>query len=335
MKKYLLSFVFMLLPICLIAGSGDVNGDGKVNVTDIVELLNYLNGKPTKNYNASEADANNDGVVDKNDVKAIANIISSGNFSAVSYDIPLEQLNGWDDGMFFMSENSLVDNFYIVYKTNQEEDQEAVTICLNSANNEDTKRSVIFNFNKEGTLQDIILSGILFKAFSFTEEMFFVAYNNDGEILGSFSVPCDNIDLNTEYSLTRASRPRNRSIFRNSKGKISIPKIKEFAKKASPIAKKSIGAIQTAIKLDEGKYGDILLSFVVGGLVGLVDLPVLAAIIAEQGIEALLKYIYDAHREVFLGNAGIEITSIKRTSKTSITVEGKISNISSIPTIRI
>lgn len=334
MKKLLAILVACLMPICLIAGSGDVNGDGKIDVADIVELLNHLNGNPTKNYQATEADANNDGVVDKNDVKAIADIISSGNLSAVSYDIPIEQLNGWDDGVFFMSENSL-ENFYIVYKTNQEEDQEAVTICLNSANNEDAKRSVIFNFNKEGTLQDIILSGILFKAFSFTEEMFFVAYNNGGEILGSFSVPCDNIDLNTEYSLTRASRPRNRSVFRNSKGKISIPKIKEFAKKATPIVEKSTEAIQTAINLDEGKYGEILLSFVVGGLVGLVDLPGLAAIIAEQGIEALLKYLYDLHRKKFLGNAEIEITSIKRTSKTTITVEGKISGISSIPKTRI
>ena len=99
--------------------------------------------------------------------------------------------------------------------------------------------------------------------------------------------------------------------------------------------KNSTDAIQTAINLNEGKYGDILLSFVVGGLVSLVDLPILASIIAEQGIEALLKYIYDLHREELLGNAGIEITSIKRTSKTSITVEGKITNISSIPTTRI
>lgn len=334
MKKLLAILVVCLMPICLIAGSVDVNGDGKVNVADIVELLNHLNGKPTKNYNASEADANNDGVVDKNDIKAIADIISSSNLSAVSYDIPIEQLNGWDDGVFFVSENSL-ENFYLVYKTYQEEDQEAVTICLNSANNEEAKRSVIFNFNKEGTLQDIILSGILFKAFSFTDEMYFVAYNNDGEILGSFSVPCDNIELNTENSLTRASRPRNRSIFRNSNGKISIPKIKEFAKKANPIAKFSIDAAQTVIRLDEGKYGDILLSLVVGGLVGLADWPFFAAIIAEQGVEALLKYIYDLHRKDFLGNAGIEITSIKRTSKTAVTVEGKISNISSIPTTRI
>ena len=52
-----------------------MNGDGKVNVADIVELLNHLNGKATKNYQASEADVNNDGNVDLEDVDAIANRI--------------------------------------------------------------------------------------------------------------------------------------------------------------------------------------------------------------------------------------------------------------------
>lgn len=65
------------MPICLIAGSGDVNGDGNVNAADIVELLNHLNGKPTKNFNASEADVNNDGVVDENDVAALSYTILS------------------------------------------------------------------------------------------------------------------------------------------------------------------------------------------------------------------------------------------------------------------
>ena len=79
MKKLLAFLVACLMPICLLAGSGDVNGDGKVNVADIVELLNHLNGNPTKNFNASEADANNDGVIDKNDVVAIADIVYARN----------------------------------------------------------------------------------------------------------------------------------------------------------------------------------------------------------------------------------------------------------------
>lgn len=75
MKKLMAILVACLMPICLIAGSGDVNGDGKVNVADIVELLNHLKGYPTKSYNASEADANNDGKVDFMDVSSIADIV--------------------------------------------------------------------------------------------------------------------------------------------------------------------------------------------------------------------------------------------------------------------
>ena len=77
MKKLLAILVACLMPICLIAGSGDVNGDGNFNAADIVELLNHLNGKPTKNFNVSEADVNNDGVVDENDVAALSYTILS------------------------------------------------------------------------------------------------------------------------------------------------------------------------------------------------------------------------------------------------------------------
>ena len=77
LKKLLAILVACLMPICLIAGSGDVNGDGNFNAADIVELLNHLNGKPTKNFNVSEADVNNDGVVDENDVAALSYTILS------------------------------------------------------------------------------------------------------------------------------------------------------------------------------------------------------------------------------------------------------------------
>ncbi|MBR1546202.1 MAG: dockerin type I repeat-containing protein [Prevotella sp.] len=76
MKRKLLTFALMILvTLGLYAGSGDVNGDGKINVADIVELVNYLNGKPTNALNLAEADVNNDGIVNLADVDAIANII--------------------------------------------------------------------------------------------------------------------------------------------------------------------------------------------------------------------------------------------------------------------
>ena len=53
--------------------SGDVNGDGKANVADIVEALNLIKAGTYK----KEADLNNDGKVDSSDVDAIAKVIIS------------------------------------------------------------------------------------------------------------------------------------------------------------------------------------------------------------------------------------------------------------------
>ena len=54
---------------------GDVNGDGKVNAADIVELINVVNGKPSGAYNAQAADINGDGEVTADDVDGIVDII--------------------------------------------------------------------------------------------------------------------------------------------------------------------------------------------------------------------------------------------------------------------
>jgi len=72
MKKMLFALVLaVLLPIGLLAGSGDVNGDGKINVADIVQIISYLQGDQPEEFNLDEADVNNDGNIDVNDLTAI------------------------------------------------------------------------------------------------------------------------------------------------------------------------------------------------------------------------------------------------------------------------
>lgn len=56
---------------------GDANGDGKVNATDIVEMVNAMNGHPSAKYNAQNADIDGNGVVNQIDIDAIVNIIMS------------------------------------------------------------------------------------------------------------------------------------------------------------------------------------------------------------------------------------------------------------------
>jgi hypothetical protein len=57
---------------------GDANGDGKVDANDIVEIVNYMMGKPSANFYLKAADANKDGKVDVADIIQIANTILAG-----------------------------------------------------------------------------------------------------------------------------------------------------------------------------------------------------------------------------------------------------------------
>ena len=52
---------------------GDANGDGIVNATDIVEIVNFIMGHPSDKFNEDAADANEDGVVNAADMVVIVN----------------------------------------------------------------------------------------------------------------------------------------------------------------------------------------------------------------------------------------------------------------------
>lgn len=54
---------------------GDANSDNKVNVADIVEILNFKKGAPSEHFNEANADVNADGDVDDEDIKAIENYL--------------------------------------------------------------------------------------------------------------------------------------------------------------------------------------------------------------------------------------------------------------------
>ncbi len=56
---------------------GDANGDGVVNVTDIVEIVNAILGHPSAKFNEEAADVNVDGQVNVTDIVSVVNIILS------------------------------------------------------------------------------------------------------------------------------------------------------------------------------------------------------------------------------------------------------------------
>ena len=63
---------------------GDANGDGEVNVSDIVEIVNYIMGKPSANFVQAAADLNGDGEVNVTDIVKVVSIIMSTNGNEAS-----------------------------------------------------------------------------------------------------------------------------------------------------------------------------------------------------------------------------------------------------------
>lgn len=60
---------------------GDANGDGEVNVSDIVEIVNYIMNKPSDKFVFAAADVNEDGEVNVTDIVKVVSIIMSANSS--------------------------------------------------------------------------------------------------------------------------------------------------------------------------------------------------------------------------------------------------------------
>jgi len=58
--------------------SGDTNGDGLVNVTDIVVTVNYIMEKPSPDFNKEAADLNGDGEINVTDIVMMVSIIMNG-----------------------------------------------------------------------------------------------------------------------------------------------------------------------------------------------------------------------------------------------------------------
>ena len=58
---------------------GDANGDGSIDVTDIVSIANAILGRPSSSFDAAAADVNGDGSIDVTDIVVIANMILRGN----------------------------------------------------------------------------------------------------------------------------------------------------------------------------------------------------------------------------------------------------------------
>lgn len=69
---------------------GDVNLDGKVNITDVLLMLNDIIGQEASGYVKEQADLNGDSVVTITDVMMVVNIIVSANDNTDDGTPPVE-----------------------------------------------------------------------------------------------------------------------------------------------------------------------------------------------------------------------------------------------------
>lgn len=79
-KKAVVLSLFALLSIVTVAKEsiGDVNGDGKVNLTDITSVVSYILGNDTSELNINLADVNKDGKINISDVTCLVNNVLYG-----------------------------------------------------------------------------------------------------------------------------------------------------------------------------------------------------------------------------------------------------------------
>lgn len=232
------------------------------------------------------------------------------------YQIAECSLSGWDEGFFYSNEDGSICSHYIASSTDSINGD--IIVCLNQTDNTDVNKSLIFHFSKEGDVLGVLLPGYRLDAQSYEEKVVFIAYDVQGKAQGTFSVPYIKVDT-LAMSMTR-------SPFFNSKGKFSVSKTLKFAE----FGEKVTNVLGNVYNLSEGNYGDVVADFLLGNMTGAVK-SFFGRIIAPLTIKEILEWHYEETKQGFMGNADIQISSVKRTSKTSITVEGKISNISSIP----
>ena len=76
--------------------SGDINGDGEVNVSDVTALVNQILG--TAQFDSATCDVNADGSIDVSDVTTLVNIILG------TYEDPSQKLAGADISLLYRYE---------------------------------------------------------------------------------------------------------------------------------------------------------------------------------------------------------------------------------------
>ena len=78
---------------------GDINGDGKRNVSDIMLIVNYILGNAGDDFNTVLGDLNDDGTVNVSDIMVLVNIILGAPYDDPDNpSLPTDDPGGGDPG---------------------------------------------------------------------------------------------------------------------------------------------------------------------------------------------------------------------------------------------
>ena len=233
------------------------------------------------------------------------------------YNFLEEDLYGWESGVhYYDDKNSL----YIVSKTDATENREI--FVMNKFSSENIDNALIFCFDSN-QIQDVFINGYQFNAHTIDNNIIFLVYDSQGVNVDSFEIPYDNSEISYSIGspITRAGIEHYRIDF-----------LRNFLAKAGKLLYDVTGV---SLNLNEGKYADILEDFIIGKFAENLSKKALPQIVAVETIKQYINRLYENNKNWFLGNSSIEISSIKRNSATTITVQGYIANISSIPKSRL
>ena len=234
------------------------------------------------------------------------------------YRIDEKSLSGWDEGFFYSNEDGTVCPYYIVSSTDSINGD--IIVCLNQTDNTDVDKSLIFHFSNEGDVLGVKLPGYRLDAQSYEEKVDFVAYDAQGKACGFFSVPYIKTDTLTV--------PMTRSPFFNSNGEFSVSKTMNFVE----FGEKVTNVLGNVYNLSEGNYGEVVADFLLGNMTGAVK-SFFGRIFVPLTVKGILEWAYEEAKKCWMGDADIQITSVKRTSKTTVTVVGTIKEAYTIPLI--
>ena len=234
------------------------------------------------------------------------------------YRIDEKSLSGWDEGFFYSNEDGTVSPYYIVSSTDSINGD--IIVCLNQTDNTDVDKSLIFHFSNEGDVLGVKLPGYRLDAQSYEEKVDFVAYDAQGKACSFFSVPYIKTDTLTV--------PMTRSPFFNTNGEFSVSKTMNFVE----FGEKVTNVLGNVYNLSEGNYGDVLADFLLGNMTGAVK-SFFGRIFVQLTVKGILEWAYEEAKKCWMGDADIQITSVKRISKTTVTVVGTIKEAYTIPLI--